>query len=639
MQHSTFRLAALSLILATGLWAGGCQEPQHPGHDHQQKQVITRLDQLPQHTYPVDEPLIDMLQDDEAMMGLAAAVRRDTEDMLENYEIPDDTTIQRLHGALMTADLVQGDTDAALGHLERMRELEDKEASRLTMGMALKARLAARQATNPEEDFEAYRKAYKAALGVAAAKLPWDVVQDEIKSSRSQAEIFSDNLLMGVIKAQLQPVVDETGELSRDQATSLLSMYQSLKDALPLKEETVAVYSAIIDANRIEKENIWPEREVALTRADPGKPVLMGVWDSGTDTDVFFDQLWINTNDPINGRDDDMNGYVDDVYGIAYDIHANKSRGMLTPLGDSKDRIGEVMAYMKGFMDLRSAIDSPEAAALRQHLATLAPEDVQGFIEDLGLAGNYAHGTHVAGLMAAGDPFARLLIARLSYDHHVKPVARTIAWGQRDARKMRDTVDYFLANGVRVVNMSWGEAMEDAESSLERNGIGKSAEERRVIAKQVFKLQKDALYESIQSAPDILFVAAAGNADNDVQFDDYIPSGFDLPNLLVVGAVDQAGEPTSFTSFGPTVQVYANGFEVESYVPGGQRMAMSGTSMASPNAANLAGKLLALDPTLTPPQVIELIKEGADEQQYGEQTFLLMNPKQSVALLKERMNN
>ena len=52
--------------------------------------------------------------------------------------------------------------------------------------------------------------------------------------------------------------------------------------------------------------------------------------------------------------------------------------------------------------------------------------------------------------------------------------------------------------------------------------------------------------------------------------------------LRVVGAVDQAGDPTDFTSGGRNVKVYANGFQVESYVPGGGTMKMSGTSMASP---------------------------------------------------------
>jgi subtilisin family serine protease len=101
----------------------------------------------------------------------------------------------------------------------------------------------------------------------------------------------------------------------------------------------------------------------------------------------------------------------------------------------------------------------------------------------------------------------------------------------------------------------------------------------------------------------------------------------------VVGAVDQAGERTGFTSMGENVVVYANGFEVESYVPGGARMAMSGTSMASPNALNLAAKLITLDPSLDPERVIGLMVEGADS--LPEQPGLkLLNPKASVALLK-----
>jgi subtilisin family serine protease len=104
---------------------------------------------------------------------------------------------------------------------------------------------------------------------------------------------------------------------------------------------------------------------------------------------------------------------------------------------------------------------------------------------------------------------------------------------------------------------------------------------------------------------------------------------------MIVGAVDQAGEPTGFTSFGETVDVYANGFEVESYVPGGARMAFSGTSMASPNAANLAAKLLALDPTLSPEELIRLIISGSDRYDADER-ILLINPKRTVELLRSR---
>jgi len=83
---------------------------------------------------------------------------------------------------------------------------------------------------------------------------------------------------------------------------------------------------------------------------------------------------------------------------------------------------------------------------------------------------------------------------------------------------------------------------------------------------------------------------------------------------------------------GENVVVYANGFEVDSYVPGGQRMAFSGTSMASPNALNLAVKLITVKPALQPAEVIRLIEQGADELA-GQTGLKLINPAASMALL------
>jgi subtilisin family serine protease len=137
------------------------------------------------------------------------------------------------------------------------------------------------------------------------------------------------------------------------------------------------------------------------------------------------------------------------------------------------------------------------------------------------------------------------------------------------------------------------------------------------------------LRKAFESAPEILFITAAGNANSDSSFGEFIPSSLQLPNLLTVGAVDKAGDEASFTSYGPTVLVHANGYEVESYVPGGDRIKMSGTSMASPNVANLAAKALAVNPKLTPPQVIEVIRQTTERSADGRR--FLINPKKAVA--------
>ena len=147
----------------------------------------------------------------------------------------------------------------------------------------------------------------------------------------------------------------------------------------------------------------------------------------------------------------------------------------------------------------------------------------------------------------------------------------------------------------------------------------------------MFNVGRDALTEAMANAPEVLFVVAAGNSDNDAAFDELIPSGINLPNILTVGAVDQAGEETSFSTFGTNVDVHANGFEVESKLPGGEAMKYSGTSMAAPNVANLAAKLLAVAPELDVAQLTSLIMLGADRSEDGR--IRLINPKRSFMLL------
>ena len=101
-----------------------------------------------------------------------------------------------------------------------------------------------------------------------------------------------------------------------------------------------------------------------------------------------------------------------------------------------------------------------------------------------------------------------------------------------------------------------------------------------------------------------------------------------LPNLLTVGAVDKAGDEASFTSYGPTVVVHANGYQVESVIPGGEKLAESGTSMAAPQVANLAAKILAVNPKLAPTEVIALIRDTADKTPDGRR--MLLHPAKAV---------
>jgi subtilisin family serine protease len=136
-------------------------------------------------------------------------------------------------------------------------------------------------------------------------------------------------------------------------------------------------------------------------------------------------------------------------------------------------------------------------------------------------------------------------------------------------------------------------------------------------------------------APDVLFVPAAGNANSDARFEDFIPSSFDLPNTLTAGAVDRGGDEAAFTSYGK-VDVYANGYQVESVVPGGATLAWSGTSMAAPQVVNLAAKILARYPQLTAVQVKKLIVDGAEVKEVAGRKLRILDPKRSLELAAGR---
>ena len=108
-----------------------------------------------------------------------------------------------------------------------------------------------------------------------------------------------------------------------------------------------------------------------------------------------------------------------------------------------------------------------------------------------------------------------------------------------------------------------------------------------------------AMYDAISAQRDILFVAAAGNsgANNDIK--PMYPANYNHPLVLSIAATSYSDELASFSEFGRrTVHIGAPGRSIMSTTKGGDYGAMSGTSMATPHVAGLAGLISAGKPAL-----------------------------------------
>jgi subtilisin family serine protease len=580
------------------------------------KKKITRAADLPQFQYSISGKVEDLIRSEQAFRPFAAQVRKNVESVLRDYDIDDAATKRGLLSTLVALDILEGHNDAARQRLDEIKALEEKPAAKALSGLISRSILDARR-ESPDRNSPAYRKAVYASLTHALDPLPFDVVQNELKSAKASVEIASDSFLLGQVQASFDPVVQKTGGLSSDLADSLPGIRLMLVERIPLKDTLDEALGAYLSAHAKEKKDIWAAREVTLPSGQKYQPVNVAVWDSGVDLAIFRGRVVENSGQPAV---------------LAYDIESRKTTGDLYPLNAAQlARFSEAKKELKGLSDMQANVESPEATALKLTISKLKPDQVKPFIEQISLFGDYAHGTHVAGILTAGNPYARLVVGRLTFDWKMIPdPCPSRAQTERDAAAVQDYVNFFKKNNVRVVNMSWGGSVRDYEDGMEKCNIGKDIDERKATARVWFEIEKNSLEKAMLSAPEILFVAAAGNSNSDSSFVEAIPAALKVPNLLTVGAVDQAGDEASFTSYGPTVVVDANGYEVESYIPGGDRLKMSGTSMASPNVANLAAKILVVNPKLSPPQVIDVIRKTAEKTADGRRN--LIDPKKAVAL-------
>ena len=295
------------------------------------------------------------------------------------------------------------------------------------------------------------------------------------------------------------------------------------------------------------------------------------------------------------------------------------------PAEDLADIAGK-LKLTKGALDLQAAVDTPEAAALRQAIGGLKPDQVMPFMLQQARLGLYLHGT-ATGYTSAAATRRALLHTRFDYriqavpraddragrrgDGRLCPQGRRLFQGQRRPRRQHELAHHRAADRG------------DAGGERARPGQAQGARQGGL------RHGPRGARSSFRGAPEILFVAGAGNEDEDVDFVRSFPAGINLPNVITVGAVDSALQPAGFTSYGKSIDFYANGFEVPAKVPGGMPINISGTSLAAPQVTNLAAKLLAVNPKLTVAQVRAIIEATATEE--GPKKLKVINPAAALA--------
>jgi subtilisin family serine protease len=592
--------------------------------DQAKKEVHSQAD-LPRFSYPFKGSITSLLKADDSTFDAATSqAAADLDSVLSGYNIQDNATLIEILNAKLALQELKGDADGGLQTIAKLRELQSKPDLKLTVGLFDEAVLKAQRSV-PSKQGSEYEKLVEANYQQAVNALPWDTVQDVVKSARSMSGLISESLILGRAEHDIQPQIEQSGAIPGDAMFQVLEYRADLREKLPLKSIRVSVLKSYVAAHDTEKPDIWAARDVTLTGSDHPQKVLVGVWDNGVDTTVYPGRTYSYANSspyPAQGL-----AFTDDGY------PSNSALYPLTP--ERKKQYPEASDSLEAIADLQAGIETPVTDAFKERLAKMTPDDVKSVFEQEAFFGGFVHGTHVAGIALRGNPAAELVVFRfndnLSNQLHFPP---STDYARRMAANFKLIGAFCAQHQVRAVNLSWGDQPSEFEQWLSRTKANQTPDERKQEALALFAIWKRAIIDAMQAAPGTLFVTAAGNSDSDAGFLEDVPASLELPNLITVGATNQAGDATSFTSYGKTVVVYASGYHVESFIPGGKRVRLSGTSMAAPQVTNLAGKLFAVDPALTPERAKELILAGATLSDDGKRK--LIDEKRTLELVKDK---
>lgn len=180
------------------------------------------------------------------------------------------------------------------------------------------------------------------------------------------------------------------------------------------------------------------------------------------------------------------------------------------------------------------------------------------------------HGTHVAGTIVDNTQ---------GLDVKILPIKVLNAYGRGTTINVANGIKYSVDNGADIINFS-----------IYMDGHAKIIDDR--------------ITEAINKNVTVVVCAGNFNADTATQ----CPSH--LKNAIVVSAIDSLNNKAYFSNYGESVDVAAPGVKVySSYLNGGYAY-MSGTSMATPHIAAVAAMYKLDNPSLTPLEIENKIKNN-----------------------------
>jgi len=189
------------------------------------------------------------------------------------------------------------------------------------------------------------------------------------------------------------------------------------------------------------------------------------------------------------------------------------------------------------------------------------------------------HGTHCAGIAAAVIDNGKGIAGVAQVSIMAEKVLNRYGYGS-DWNVARGIV-HATQSGANVISMSLG------SSSFSRT------------------LQKACLYAWRNGC---ILVAAAGNdGARSISY----PARF--KTVICVGSIDQSNSRSSFSNYGPQMELVAPGEYILSTYPGDMYVYMSGTSMATPFVAGVAALVWSQNPSLCNQKVRIILAKTADD--------------------------